>query len=352
MLRTKYNGFFYFNWDMEKNPKMSDVARLAGVSSMTVSRVLSNNANVRPKTRERVLKAVKALDYYPSASARALSRQVTGNLGLMVGHKPRFDEFFNYVVRAIEEESYRHEYSLIISMQALKPGTLPMMVRQRKVDGIIAGGPEISLETLLAIENKAIPIVLIANCFESHPFHHGVADDYTGAYTAVEHLIQLGHQQIAFVGGNLKNYCIAKRFNGYRETLQKANLQFDQRVIFEGDYSREAGKIHAGEILALRPRPTAAFCSGALLAMGLMQGLQENGLTIPRDFAIVGFDDINSASLCRPPLTTVAIDKKAIGQLAAQKLFQLIKSPSLKPAKIVVSTNLVIRGSCGGSVSG
>ena len=335
---------------MRKDATMSDVARLAGVSSMTVSRVINNSPNVKPETREWVQVAIKELDYHPSSSARALSKNITGNLGLLVGHRPRFDDFFNYVARAIEEEARSKDYSLIISMQPLEPGALPMMVRQRKVDGIIAGGPEIAAETLMAMQDRRLPIVLVANCIDLNPFNSVVADDAGGAEMAVTHLIGLGYKRIAFICGNIGYYCIAHRLSGYRLAHQKHNLQIDQSLIIEGEYNRAEGRRHVATLLSMRPPPTAAFCSGDLLAIGLMEGLRAHGLKVPEDFAVVGFDDLDSANVIQPPLTTVHVDKEAMGRLAVRKFFEILQQPDIEPEKIIVPTRLIVRGSCGGVI--
>ena len=264
-----------------------------------------------------------------------------------MGHKPRFDDFFNYVARAIEEEAHNKDYSLIVSMQPLEPGALPMMVKQRKVDGIIAGGAEISVETLMAFKSKRLPIILVANCIDASPFRSIVADDVGEAEMAVTHLIGLGHKRIAFIGGNIGDYCIAHRLSGYRRAHQKHNLNIDQRLVIEGEYSREEGRRHAATLLSTRSPPTAAFCSSDLLAISLMEELRAQGLQIPADFAVVGFDDIDSAHVTQPPLTTVNVDKKAMGQLAVRKFFEILKQPDMEPEKIVAPTDLMIRGTCG-----
>ena len=336
---------------MQKNATMYDVAKLAKVSSMTVSRVVNNSLKIKPETRERVLEAIKELDYYPSSSARALSKNKTCNLGLLVGRRPRFDDFFNYVARAIEEEAQTKDYSLIVSMQPIELGALPMMVRQRKVDGIIAGGPEISAQTLMAIQARRMPTVLVANFIDMNPFSSVVADDIGGAERAVSHLIGLGHKRIAFISSNLNDYCIAQRLYGYFRAHQKHNLQFDQRLVIEGEYSRAEGRRHVAALLSTRPAPTASFCSGDLLAIGLIEGLRHHGLRVPADFAVVGFDDLDSAHVTQPPLTTVHVDKEAMGRLAVRKFFEILKQPDVEPAKVVVPTQLVVRGSCGDSTA-
>jgi len=295
-----------------------------------------------------VQKAIKELDYYLSSSARALSKNVTGNLGLLVGHKPRLDDFFNYVTRAIEEEFHLKDYSLIVSMQPIEPGTVPMMVRQRKVDGIIAGGPEISKETLRAMHARGLPTILVANAIDRQQFHCVVADDVGRAESAMNHLFSLGHKSIVFVSSRISDYCIAQRLLGYQRTLEKHNVQFDQDLLLAGEYNRNEGRRHAAILLGIRPPPTAAFCSGDLLAVGLMEGLRDQGVRVPDDFAVVGFDDIDSAHLTQPTLTTVHVDKEAMGRLAVRKFFEILQQPDLAPVKMVLPTQLKIQDSCGG----
>ncbi|MDZ7374041.1 MAG: LacI family transcriptional regulator [candidate division KSB1 bacterium] len=331
---------------------IEDVARRAGVSKMTVSRVIRGHASVRAETRERVLRAIEELDYFPNSTARALVNDVTTNVGLVVGHPPRFDDFFNYVAKGAELELARRGYSLILVMQQLDEGDLPMVVRQRKVDGLLLGGPEIRQTLIESLQAKHIPCVLLANRVDYPPVPSVCADDFGGAMAAVQHLVSLGHERIAFVGTRRTFYHVQERFRGYAVALKMAGLPVRPEWCVEVAYSQEEGRSASRELLEKPDRPTAIFYSGDLLALGGIEAARDLGLSVPGDVAVVGFDDIQTAALLDPPLTTVRVDKEEMGRLAVELLFEAMENPSAQPRAVKIPTELVIRRSCGAAIVG
>lgn len=338
-------------WRRPRYPTMEDVARRAGVSKMTVSRVIRGIPFVSAETRERVLRAIEELEYYPNSTARALANDVTTNVALLVGHPPRFDDFFNYVAKGAELELARRGYSLILAMQQLEEGDLPMVVRQRKVDGLLLGGPEIRQSLIESLLANALPCVLLANRVSHPPVPSVCADDFGGSLAAVQHLISLGHERIAFVGTRRTFYHVRERFRGYVTALESAGLRVRPEWCIEVAYSQEEGRRASLELLGQSDRPSAVFYSGDLLALGGMEAARELGMSVPGDVAMVGFDDIRSAALLDPPLTTVRVDKEEMGRVAVELLFETISRPDAEPRQVTIPTELIIRKSCGAAVA-
>ncbi len=329
---------------------IADVARRAGVSKMTVSRVIRGSPNVSALTREKVLRAIEELEYYPSFSARALANDVTTNVALLVGHPPRFDDFFNYVAKGAELELARRGYNLILSMQPLEGGDLPMVVRQRKVDGLLLGGPEIDQSLIESLLRREVPCVLLANRYEHLPITSVCADDFGGTMAAVQHLISLGHDKVGFIGTRRVYYHIRERFRGYCAALATAGLEVRPEWTAEVGYSQEEGRLATLTMLERYDSPTAIFYSGDLLAYGGVQAARQAGLSVPQDLAVVGFDDVRTAAVMDPPLTTVRVDKEEMGRLAVGLLFRAMEGEEL-PRTVKVPTELVVRESCGAATA-
>ncbi len=327
-----------------RRPTISDVARLAGVSKMTVSRVVRGSPHVSAVTRAKVLRAVEELDYYPSSTARALTGKLTGNVALVTGHAPRFDDFFNYVARAAERSLAKRGYSLILVMQPISEGELPVVVREQKVDGLLLGGPEVRPSLTDLLRKRGVPFVMIADCGRDIAASSVCAADYEGAYKAVRHLVKLGHRRIGFVGTREAYYHVSERYRGYLEALREADIAPQSEWHAKADYTIEDGCRATRDLLAKSERPTAVFYSGDLLAIGGLMAAEREGFSVPGDFSVVGFDDVLSASVTSPPLTTVRVDKERIGQTAVQLLFRLMENPN-DVATVYVPTELIVRGS-------
>ncbi len=327
-----------------RRPTISDVARRAGVSKMTVSRVVRGSPHVSASTRARVLRAVEELDYYPSSTARALTGKRTGNVALVAGHAPRFDDFFNYVARAAERRLAERGYSLILVMQPIREGELPVVVREQKVDGLLLGGPEVRPSLTELLRKRGVPFVMIADCGRDIPASSVCAADYEGAYEAVRYLTSLGHRRVGFVGTREEYYHVAERYRGYVDALRDAGVEPRNEWRARADYTIEDGCRATRTLLNLPERPTAVFYSGDLLAIGGIMAAEQEGLSVPGDLSIIGFDDILSASVTSPPLTTVRVDKERIGQTAVDLLFRLMKDPS-DVDTVHVPTELIVRRS-------
>jgi len=329
---------------MAKRATINDVAHLAGVSIMTVSRVIREQPNVRPETRRRVQEAIKKLDYHPSFSARALSKSVTGNVGLLISHKKRFDDIYSYITIGIENECRLQNYSLMTFTSPIDFGQLPPMITQRKVDGLIVGGAGITKALLHQLESMGLPLVLIDHYACSEALTCILPDDFEGAYQAVKYLVSLGHRCIAFVcSGN--DHHTSRRLQGYKLALLDANLKIEKRFIYWTSPGLES-LAEIVEDLKSSQKPTAIFCSDDSLARDMLQVLREKHIDVPRQISVIGFGNFETSTMTRPALTTVHVDKEFLGTIAVHRLLDIFRYRDVPATKVLLPTRLVVRESC------
>jgi DNA-binding LacI/PurR family transcriptional regulator len=337
-----------------------DVAKKAGVSTATVSKVLSNTPYVSEPTRARVLDAVDELEFVPSLVARGLSKAQTFILALVIPYTPDYlysDPHLLELIRGIDDEARLRHYSLLLSTGGALPVRRPAdrpagsgpawMHRGSYVDGVLliaASALGSSLAELGFAGRPAVSIGYSAPAGCATTVH---ADDRQGAHAATRHLIDLGHQRIGAISATRPLTALARRLEGYRQALGKAGLPVDPALIAYGDFSPESGYQAAGDLLAQHPRPTAIFAFNDRMAMGAIRCLRDAGLSVPHDIAVVGFDDIPAAALADPPLTTVRQPAQDMGASAARLLFERIEHNANGLAETVLPTELVIRASCG-----
>ena len=331
----------------KRNATMYDVAKIAGVSAMTVSRVTRRDSNVKVDTRKRVLQAIEELDYHPCVAARALSSNSTDNLGLIISHKSLFGDFLHEIAKGLQQGLIDKGYSLLLSTETIARGKVPLLVKQHKVDGLVIGGYGVNVNIVRNIQHQGMPIILVSNHLGGDSFNCVVSDDVEGAYHAVRHLIGLGHRRIGFVGGLWEQECAVNRLAGYVIAHMEKDLNINRRLVRQGAEIGAQGAKAIAELLELEDRPTAVFFSEDLLAIAALKAVKLKGLKVPEDMALIGFGDIGYASYTDPPLTTVTFDKVAAGRIAAEKFFRMRDNPSLMPSKTIVPTKLVVRESCG-----
>ena len=317
---------------------MSDIATMAGVTPMTVSRVVNQNGYVSPETKEKVLKAVNKLNYRRNGIARSLKRQRTDTIGLVLGDIA--NPYSAELARAVRDVTSSKGYNVFIcvSEQSAKEDISAFeSLSDHSIDGIIVAtrANKSGDEHLARMIERGLPVVLIGRDFHHNNADFVGADNHRGGFEATQHLIDLGHKRIGFIGTNLTGGAGLKRFQGYLEALKKNKIQFDERLITGrkdvGDdapgYSTERmGYEGMKRLLTLPNRPTAVFARNDFTAIGAMTAIKEAGLKIPDDIAIVGFDDIPMAVHTAPPLTTVQQPTRRQGQLAAEFLLRRIES--------------------------
>lgn len=322
---------------------IKDVAARAGVSVATVSRVLNEKGLVREDTVKRVLDAAKALNYVPHGGARSLSMRKTSTVGVVL--PDLHGEFFSEVIRGIDVAARRRGYHILVSgshSEWAEMAAVLIAVRGR-VDGLIVMAPEMEAEKLPSRLPTGLPIVLL-NCRAKTAWAMAI-DNTTGVRSMMRHLAGLGHQRIAFIAGPEGNADAAERLRGWREALEEKSVSPDG-LLLKGDFSESAGYEAGYDLLSRSTLPTAIFAANDAMAIGALCALREQGLRVPEDVAVVGFDDIPIARFVSPPLTTVSVEIAQLGRRAFE-LFLEGTEPGAVPRLETLPTHLVIRESCG-----
>ncbi|WP_250443016.1 LacI family DNA-binding transcriptional regulator [Actinotalea sp. C106] len=326
-----------------------DVARLAGVSHQTVSRVINGQPNVRPATRERVEHAIAQLRYSPSPAARSLVSRRTRTLGLIApavtDHGPtRIGMHFTMAARAA-----RYSVDTVNTVDD-DPGAVRAAIEgllRQRVDGIVLIVMDIGVLEMVRALDLSVPVVAAASSSRRSPLLVQI-DQYRGARAAVRHLAELGHTRIAHIAGPARAADAVERIRGWRDELAERGLPVVDLVY--GDWSAEGG-YRVGKEMDLAPG-MAVFTSNDLTALGLMSALRERSLSVPEDISIVGFDDIPEAGFLYPPLTTVRQNFAALGELMLQKVLVTLEEGADETTDTPLATKLVVRESTRKQASG
>jgi LacI family transcriptional regulator len=328
--------------------KIDDVAARAKVSIKTVSRVVNHEPHVRAELRSRVENAMKDLGYSPNIAAKRLASNRAFAIGLLYGGAP--GEYFSQILHSILESSASTGYTVIVTsfvpLDAASRARIFEMARRKMIDGLILTPPCDNDHVLLEqLSSAAIPFVRLTPADTSSPLPYVAADDRRGAEEMTEHLIGLGHREIAFVYGDPKHHASEERYRGFVGVLGAHGLRFDTRLKRVGAFLFDRGVQAGRELLALDPRPTAIFASNDESAAGVLAAAHELGIAVPAELSIAGFDDFPSAQKTFPPLTTVRQPMENISTRAMQLLIDLITRRTPEALHIHVATTQVIRSS-------
>lgn len=324
---------------------IKDVAKAAGVSITTVSRIINKvEGFTNEETKNRVLKVIKELNYKPNSLARSLVTKRTNTIGLILPDIT--NPFFPTIAKSIEKRLNLRGYSLILCNSyddKENEENYLRILRDKCVDGIIASSAYIDDHNEV-IEDYNLPIVFIdRKCNED--IKYGVfAENIKGAYLATEHLIKLGHRRIGCVIGENGINTTAERLDGYIQALQDNNISVDEDIIKSSQYSISGG-YEAGKELLEKSDITAIFAQDDLIACGVYKVAKEKKIRIPKDLSVVGFDDIDMVELLEPPLTTIRQNTKDMGNLAVDMLMKLLDNKELESNIVTIPTNLVLRKS-------
>ncbi len=327
---------------------LKDVARRAGVSVATAARVLGGYGYASPRTRERVLRAARQLDYTPNALARGMVKKRTHAVGVIVSDNA--NPFFAAVVRGVEDVLRRHGYAVILCNSDENPEKEDLylrVLREKQVDGLLLAPSGQAGPQLRRWLRAGLPLVLVDRRLEGVRADAAVVDNVEGARTAVSHLISLGHRRIGIISGPARVFTGRERLAGYLAALEAAGLRPDPALIREGDFKQDSGYRLAREFLEMKRPPTALFVANNLMTVGAMLALKEAGVRIPQELAVVGFDDMDWAPILTPALTAVAQPAYALGTSAATLLMQRLEDPARPVQEVVLKTHLVVRESCG-----
>jgi len=332
---------------------IKDIARAAGVSHSTVSRALSDSPLVNAETKARIQRLAREMGYTPDAWARSLVMGRTKTVGVVV--TTIADPFIAEVMQGIESAAYEHGYTVILATSNSEPAremAAVEMLRSKRVDGVIVTASRVGSLYQDHLERIGVPVVLINNHSEqSGRYTFSVTvDNQHGGHLATHHLLALSHRRIAYVNGPAGHSSSEGRLAGYLQALAEADIVPDPSLIVPGNGRAEAGQQALAVLMALPHPPTAVFCYNDMTAIGLLQAARASGLAIPRDLAVVGFDDIPFAACACPPLTTIAQPQFEMGQQAMQMLLTLMAAPdptAAPVADVIVQGQLVVRESSG-----
>lgn len=333
------------------NLTLEDIARQAGVSRSTVSRVLNDHPNVREEVRQRVLEVIRQTGFHPNAAARTLASQRSLMLGLVLPRSVSSffsDPYFPRLTQGIAQACNHFNYSLalfLVGSAEDEAKIYPRISRRGMLDGVLLQSGQIGDQLMDRLLASNIPLVVIGRPFHADGVSFVDVDNVNAAYNAVSHLIRLGYQRIATIAGTGNSTVSIDRKEGYARALLERGRKLDPALIAEGDYT-EAGGYYAMQAL-LPARPDAVFAASDAMAVGGMRAIREVGLRVPEDIAVVGFDDLPMAASATPPLTTVRQPIAPLGFKAVEVLLDLIENGVQPPRRIIMDTELVIRDSCG-----
>ena len=332
---------------------LEQIAGLASVSRSTASRVVNDQPGVRDDVRERVWTVVHQTGYQPHAAARSLVTRRTQVVAVVIPETVTrlfTDPFFPRLLSGVAASCNARHYHLMLSLFNGPDGQAEMygrVIGSGHLDGVIVASAHTNDPLFPRMLKDGVPFVLAGR----HPderVNYVDVDNIGGARMAVEHLIRLGHTQIATITGPLSMAHGEDRLLGYRQALEAHRLAVDERLIVEGDYTEESGSMGMRRLLSASP--TALFAASDVMAIGALKALREAGLRVPEDVALVGFDDVSIASAIVPALTTVRQPIEHLGSMAADLLLNSLASPpgAHAPAnRLILPTKLVVRDSCG-----
>lgn len=337
---------------MKKIPTIRDVAKKAHVSLSTVSLVLNNKTNVNDETRHNVLHVIEELGYHPRRSARGLASQLSGNIGFILtdDHFSQAEPFYTKIFLGTEFEARKHNYYILLTTvsRTFKASDIPRFLLEHNVDGVIVAG-EIGNGWIDYITERKLPVVLIDFEVSRRSLSTVLMDNRMGARLAVEHLVNNGHTQIGFIGGNITHPSINARYEGFRETIEERGLALHAEWTYiDGETTALIDGYRAAErFFALPTLPTAIFAANDVMAIGFMQCMKERQMQVADEIAIVGFDNIEACLQVIPRLTTVNVHCEELGSIAVRRIAEMISSKSEAVTKTVVPVELVVRESSG-----
>jgi LacI family transcriptional regulator len=331
---------------MSERVTMADVAREAGVSLMTVSRVVNRKGDVSPDTRQRIEEIIERLGYRPSGIARGLATQRTRTLGLVIPDVA--NAFFASVARGVESQAYSKEYSVFLCNTNEDPqreADVLQSLDEKRVDGVVLCSSRLGDEELHELLYRHPAVVLVNRLLDGGDVGTVMIDDEYGGRLATQHLLQTGHRAIGFLAGPVTSYSGRQRGKGYRAALAEAGVPYRPDRVGHCAPRVDGGQQGALALLTARPELTALVCYNDLVAVGALQACAQLGRRVPADLALVGYDDIPLAELVAPPLTTCRVAGDELGQRAVQLLLGQIGGTNEQGERVMLRPELVVRAS-------
>lgn len=329
-----------------------DVAKRAGVSKSTVSRVM-NGGSVSTGSYKAVLRAIEEMGYHPNGSARDLARKVTKIIGVVVTDVT--DSYYSEIIRGAENCASENGYDLLLCsshQDEQREAAFLRKLLEKRVDGLLivscgSNKEQETLETYAIDISQQRPLVILERTVPGSVLHTVNIDNRGSSEMAVRHLINLGHTRIGHILGPMNTPWGQERHRGYERALALAGIPYDESFVVEGSFRYEGGYEGAKRLLRLPEPPTAVFAANDISALGVWKAAKEMGISIPGDLALVGFDDLELLSIAEIPLTTVRQPRMRMGYTAMNMLLSLFKSEAVHGEAVILPTELVIRDSCG-----
>lgn len=319
---------------------LREVAEKAGVSIATASCALNNSPKVSKRTKEKILEAAKELKYTPNKMARSLKKRKTETIGLFLSDFG--GPFYSDLIKGVQKVVMMNGYDMIVcSTYGGEKSTGYSFLKEKGVDGAIILSSDISDEQLKDISRKDFPIILLDRELYLDNIYNVLISNKKGAYDATQYLAQKGYKTIGCIMGPVDSYDAQERYNGYLDAMADVNLPVIPNFSIRGDFTEDGG-YQAVRIMLASQKPDAIFCSNDEMALGALKAINEKGMNVPHDIALIGFDDIILASYIKPSLTTISHPKYEWGTTAAQILFQALNK-GYKGKNIVLPTKLIIR---------
>ncbi len=326
---------------------IKDVARLAGVSTTTVSHVINKTRFVAEVTQQKVMAAVDELNYAPSAVARSLKCNTTRTIGMLVTQSN--NPFFAEVIEGVESYCYRQGYTLILCSTGgifEKQRDYIRMLAGKRVDGLLVMCSDLTDELNKMLDaHPDIPKVIMDWGPESSQADKIIDNSEEGGYLATRYLLDNGHKDIACLSGQLDKMACQERIIGFRRAMTEAGLTANDDWIFEGNFECDTAVITADKIIAMEKRPSAIFCFNDIMALGLISRLQEHGIRVPDDISVIGYDNIDLSAYFSPPLTTIHQPKRRLGKTAVEILLERLKDKDHEKRIFEMQPELMIRAS-------
>lgn len=329
---------------------IKDIARLAGVSTTTVSKVINNkDESISQATRDRITSLMKEYDYTPSTVARSLVTKKTNTIGLIIPDIR--NPFFPELARGVEDRANSAGYNIIFcntDNKIEKEDEYLKILAEKMVDGIIMAASSKRDERLATVKGYSVPVVLVDRDIDVEMDYvkgRVFTDNFKGALIAVEHMINQGVKKILFISGPLTNKASIERLEGYKYALKENGLEYDEGYLLEGEFNEDWGWEAARDAVETGIDFDGIFCGNDLIAIGAVKSLKEIGLSVPEDISVIGFDDIYVSRLIEPELTTVRQPKYEMGFEAVEMLLRILEGKRLKDVRLILQPDLIIRDS-------
>lgn len=327
---------------------MRDIAKIAGVSSATVSRVINNSNLVRPATAERVRRVIQELKFVPNGSATTLKYGKSSSYGLIIPDitNPFFPEF----IRSFESILVTKNQDMLMATTDLHASRMQQTIHRmlvRQVDGVALLASEIETEPIETLIHNRVPLVTMDRRLVGRGLSDVSINYASGMNEAIAHLRELRHQKIGYIGGSAGRTISDHRLQAFAKAVERVGLKVDPRFVRVGNYRISGGESAMAELLALNDRPTAIVTANDLTAIGALRVIHREGLSVPEDFSIVGFDDIELSDIVYPPLTTLRLSRHELAETFVSALESSARDPHAVGKQFTVKTSLVVRKSTG-----